>query len=111
MKIVFSNCQYLESINIWCGDEFLSEKNALETVAKYSPKNIYELIFYHLYDLNSELLPEELESFFISWTNRIPQKSLSLCLIDFDCYRDSLVKNMKIINKYIELGVIKKFYP
>ena len=26
LKTVFNACQYLESIKIWCGDEFLSEK-------------------------------------------------------------------------------------
>src|SRR6266498_3078619 len=32
LKMVFNACQYLESIKIWCGDEFLSEKEALEAI-------------------------------------------------------------------------------
>ena len=49
--------------------------------------------------------------FFISWENRIPKKSLSLTIIWANNYR-SLEKNednMKIIEKYINLGIIKKF--
>ncbi|RIA87719.1 hypothetical protein C1645_877854 [Glomus cerebriforme] len=112
LKIVYNNCQYLESINIWCGSEFLSEKEALELVVNYSHKNLYEIILYHMYFTRSKLLPEDLESFFISWINRVPQKSL--CLIINHCYdiKDSLdtnYENMEIINKYIKLGIIKKF--
>jgi len=60
----------------------------------------------------SELFPEELESFFISWRDRIPQKSLSLIVIndDFSLYNLYVnEENAKIIEKYKELGVIKKF--
>ena len=115
LKIISNNCQYLESIKIWCGVEYLSEKEALDTVIKYmkySP-NLYKLKLYYLEDyVDSELLPEELESFFISWTNRIPQKSLSLVIYNFDSNENSLDtnnENMEIIKKYTKLGVIKKF--
>ena len=43
LKIVFESCQHLENIEIWCGDGFLGEKNALEMVANYSPKDFCEL--------------------------------------------------------------------
>src|SRR6266542_5024791 len=112
LKIVFNSCQYLENIKIWCGDPFLSEKKALEAFAKYSHENISELILYHLYNLQYELYSKELESFFISWTNRIPQKSFSLVIINYNNSTNSLEmndENMKIIKKYTELGVIKKF--
>ena len=66
LKIVLNDCQYLESIKIWCGNEFLSEKEALEAVAKYSHKNFSELILYRLFEVQFKLLPEEFESFFIS---------------------------------------------
>ena len=46
-KMVFNACQYLESIKIWCCREFLSEKEALEAFAKYSHKNVSELILYY----------------------------------------------------------------
>ncbi|RIA80417.1 hypothetical protein C1645_882174 [Glomus cerebriforme] len=110
MKLVFGGCQYLETIKIWCGGKFLNEKEALETVVKYSHENLYEIILYHFYYIQSKLLPEDLESFFINWTNHVPQKSLSLVIVNYDA--DSLDKNdknMEIINNYIELGVIKKF--
>ncbi|GBC06215.1 hypothetical protein RclHR1_00670007 [Rhizophagus clarus] len=46
LKIVFNNRQYLESFNIWCGNEFLSEKETVEAIVKYS-QNIYELLLRH----------------------------------------------------------------
>ena len=83
----------------------------LEVVAKYSPKNFYELKIYN--DCQpSKLLSEDLESFFISWKSRIPKKSLSLIIIKYD-YKDNDLdtneENMKVIEKYQELGIIKKF--
>jgi hypothetical protein len=110
LKMVFKSCQYLESIKIWCGDAFLNEKDALETVAIYSPKNVYELKLYYLDELLSELLPEELESFFIMWSNRVPQRSLSLIVVNIDANSlDTKDENIVIIEKYAELGVIKTF--
>jgi hypothetical protein len=65
LKIIFNNCKNLESIKIWCGKDYLSEKEALEAFAKYS-QNIHELILsYQQYEVRSKLLPEELESFFL----------------------------------------------
>ncbi|RIA86405.1 hypothetical protein C1645_829324 [Glomus cerebriforme] len=114
MKIIFNNCQYLESITVWCGYCILSDKEVLELVVKYSHKNFYEIIFNYVgqyLETETELLPEELESFLINWTNRVPQKSLSFVIrnlinISYGIDGDD---NMKIINKYIELGVIKRF--
>ncbi|GBB86997.1 hypothetical protein RclHR1_13450003 [Rhizophagus clarus] len=110
LKIIFNNCKNLERIKIRCGKNYLSEKDALKAVAKYS-QNIHELTLYYQSRIQFELLPEELESFFISWTNRISQKSLSLIIVKR--YRanslDTYNENVKIINKYIKLGVIKKF--
>ncbi|RIA88922.1 hypothetical protein C1645_739039 [Glomus cerebriforme] len=74
LKTIFGSCQYLESISFWCGKRFLDEKELLETVAKFSPKNFYELKIYNC--SHSELLPEELESFFISWESRTPKSHL-----------------------------------
>ena len=111
LKMVFNGCQYLESITIWCGYDYFSEKAALEAFVKYSHKNVSELILHHLFYTQSKLLPEELESFFISWTNRIPQKSLSLIIVKYNpnSSLDTNNENMEIIKKYTELGVIKKF--
>ena len=86
----------------------MSEKNALGIIAKYSPKNFCELKLVYGRRLQSELQSEELESFFVSWADRIAQKSLSL--FASGRYNGSgLDKNIKIINKYIKLGVVKKF--
>ncbi|GET00408.1 hypothetical protein GLOIN_2v1715049 [Rhizophagus clarus] len=77
LKTIFSGCKNLESIKIWCGGKFLSEKDALETTVKYS-QDICELILYHQSDVRFELLPEDLESFFISWRDRKSRKLLTL---------------------------------
>ncbi|RIA80839.1 hypothetical protein C1645_837974 [Glomus cerebriforme] len=110
IKIVLNSLQYLESIKVWCGGEFLNEKEALEAFVKYSHKNTYEIILCHQYYTRSELPSKDLESFFVSWTNRELQKSLSLIIIKYDASSlDTDVENMEIIKKYIRLGVIKKF--
>ena len=108
LKIIFNSCQYLEGIVIDCGINGLNEKEVLETVAKYSPKNFYELKLH-----NPELFPEDLESFLISWKNRESKKSISLIIVNgyYGYYNDIGVngESMKIIEKYKNLGVIKKF--
>ncbi|PKY48777.1 hypothetical protein RhiirA4_404737, partial [Rhizophagus irregularis] len=68
LKTILINCQYLESIKIWCGTDYLLEKEVLETVAKYSPNNFCELKIHHI--TNSDLSPDDLESFFICWERR-----------------------------------------
>jgi hypothetical protein len=62
--------------------------------------------------LESQFLQEELESFFIGWANRIPQKSLSLNVSARYYIKsfDNSAENKEIIDKYIKLGVIKKFH-
>ena len=92
----------------------MSEKDALEVIVKYAPKDVHELILYYQGCVESELPPEELESFFISWINRIPRKSLSLYIFNdsknkLNSLSDINDKNMEIINKYTKLGIIKKF--
>jgi hypothetical protein len=111
LKLIFDSCRYLETIKILCAGSCLSEKEALEVVVKYS-QNIHDIILYHTSDVITKLHPKELEAFFVSWVNRIPKKSLSLAIVtDCDCTHslDKYSKNMEIINKYIKLGVIKKF--
>ncbi|GBC09444.1 hypothetical protein RclHR1_08870009 [Rhizophagus clarus] len=111
LKIIFVSCQYLESIKIWCGGSFLNEKEALGIVVNYS-KNIYEIILDYKDDVEFEMLPEDLEIFFVNWSNCLPQRALSLVII-YDIYiinnLDDNDENMKIIDKYIKLGIIKKF--
>ncbi|RIA82964.1 hypothetical protein C1645_880782 [Glomus cerebriforme] len=110
LKLIFNDCQYLESIKIWCGGKFLNEKVALDMFVNYSNKNTFEIILYHYYDMESKLLPKELESFFISWIDHVPQKSLSLIIVnDDDKSLDANEDNLKIIEKYKKLGVIKRF--
>ncbi|CAB5360792.1 uncharacterized protein OCT59_012037 [Rhizophagus irregularis] len=112
LKIIFDNCKYLESIEIWY--DFLSsqssEKEILDVVAKHSQNNFFEL---KLYELSSELLPEDLESFLIGWKNRIPKKSINLIRIKNEILNNNVLdiskEILKIIEKYKNLGIIKKF--
>jgi hypothetical protein len=113
LKTIFINCQYLECIKIWCGEEYLSEKEVFETVANYSPNNFCELKIYN--NSKSDFISsEDLESFFILWNNRKSTNFLKLIIlkdtkIDVHCYYglDEYKENMKIIKKYEYLGVIK----
>ncbi len=110
LKTIFNNCQHLESIKIWCGDEFLDEKEMLEVVAKYSPQNFHELKVFN--ESPSELLSKDLESFLINWGNRLPQKPLTLIVNknDFSDYSLGVnEENIATIEKYKQLGIIKKF--
>ena len=80
----------------------------MDAFAKYS-HNTYELTLYHIFEIRQELLPDELESFFVSWTNRAPQKSLSLVIVNYESNSlNTNEENMKLIEKYNKLGVIKK---
>ena len=110
LKIIVDGCQYLESIEIWCCEHCLNEKEILESIVKYSSKNFYELKLCYSFYVKSVLLPEELESSFSDWANRIPQKSLSLIVIcnESDTLNE-INENMEIIEKYIKLGIVKEF--
>ncbi|RIA83783.1 hypothetical protein C1645_860272 [Glomus cerebriforme] len=104
---ILNNCQNLESIKIWCGVTYwLKEKEVLEVITKFSPKNFCELKICNFSD--SKLLPEDLESFFISWKNRA---SLTLIIVKYHHIigLEENKENMEIIKKYKNLGIIKKF--
>ena len=108
--MILNSCQHLESIQIWCCSDYLNEKELLEVLAKYSPNSFYELKLCYSSVGISKLLPEELESFLTNWSNRISQKSLSLFIIrNASRSLDLIDENMKIIEKYIKLGIIKGF--
>ncbi|GBC28184.2 hypothetical protein GLOIN_2v1876960 [Rhizophagus irregularis DAOM 181602=DAOM 197198] len=79
LKIILNNCQYLESIRVWCGEGYLNDKEFLNVL--------------------------DLEEFFINWKNRISQNSLSLTIYkNFDGFGlESNVENMEIIKKYMKL--------
>src|SRR5581483_5106277 len=110
LKTVFNNCQFLESMIIWYKGEFMNEREILEVVVKYSLKSFHEFGFSCLDHLSIDcivLLPEELESILVSWSNRIPLKPLSLFTEKYSSLDEK--ENTKIIKKYIDLGVIKKY--
>src|SRR6266498_1839391 len=105
LKKILNGCQQLERIEVWSGNGYLGETELLETVAKYSPKKFHELRICFPQDADDEELStvEDLESFFISWANRVPQKSLSFIVSEIK------KESMEIIEKFKKLGVIKKF--
>jgi len=117
IKTIFKNCQGLESIKIICvgSDHQRKErifKEIFEAVTKYSPESFYEFKLYAM-DLSGPF-PEDLESFLISWGNRKPQEPLSLIVVKHsdDEWYDILEEheeNVKVIRKYIKLGIIKNF--
>jgi len=37
-KVILSNCQYLESIRVWCDGEYLNKKDFLEILVKHLSK-------------------------------------------------------------------------
>ena len=96
----------MESIKIFCNATFLKEKDVLEVILKYSQKNFYELKFYDN-DIELELFSKELESFFASWRDCKPRKSLSFIIVGSNLKVEE--ENMEVIKKYVELGIIKKF--
>jgi len=112
LKVILNGCEQLESIKVWCGTGYLNEVELLKVIAKCSPKKFYKLriIYIRLSLIDSELFSEELEPIFISWANRIPQKPLSLIVINGGANILKFKKeSMKVIEKFKKLGVIKKF--
>ncbi|PKY24667.1 hypothetical protein RhiirB3_472111 [Rhizophagus irregularis] len=75
LNLILKNCQQLESIGTRHDNDLLKEKDLLESLAKYSPKNFYRLKLF--YNSSSKLTPEDLEEFFINWKNRVPQRPFS----------------------------------
>ncbi|GBC10273.1 hypothetical protein RclHR1_00950010 [Rhizophagus clarus] len=114
LELILKSCKYLKSIEIFCGDKLLSEKEALSEVVKYSHENISEIILrlHYCCTQPEELLPKELESLIAGLANYVPQRALSLVIVTNDHCKESFdknEKNMKVVKKYIELGVIKSF--
>jgi hypothetical protein len=84
LKIIFNNCQQLESIKILCGKGYLTEKEIFRIVAKHSPKSFHELKL-----INFVIFESDFETFFINWKDHVPQKSI-------EC-------NLKVQRKGIEI--------
>ena len=83
----------------------------LQVITKFSLKRFYELRIYP-FSSESSLFSkalEALESAFISWSNRVPHRSLSLIIVhilnEFRVEKEIL----EVIEKFKRLGVIEKF--
>ena len=105
--MISKNCQHLESIKIWCcGTDNFNENIIFSALTNYSSENIYELKLCHPTAARSD----ELRLFFISWKNRIPQKTFSLTSISNDTsILDEIDENMKTIENFTDFGFIKDF--
>ncbi|GBB95204.1 hypothetical protein RclHR1_00250002 [Rhizophagus clarus] len=100
---ILNGCKHLECIQVMCGHSYIKEKDMLEAIVKYSPKCFHEIRLYNY--AKSYILSKDLDTFFFNWSNRIPQKSITfICLNVFDNLEK---RNVKIIEKYRKLGVIK----
>jgi hypothetical protein len=117
LKNIFISCQNLLSIKIQCGESYLTEKEVLETVANYSPNKFCELKIYNE-PCTDFISSEELELFFARWKIRKQKNLLKLIIIkneghnnddDYHNYKclDEHEENKKIIEKYVNLGIIK----
>ncbi|RIA87405.1 hypothetical protein C1645_827826 [Glomus cerebriforme] len=112
LKIIFIHLHNLETIRVWCCEEYPKEVDIFKIVVNYSNEHFHELKLTYSYYVRtpSTLLPEEVENFFIEWSNRTPRKALSLMVYENDGY--DLTQNDRIrdiIEKYIKLGVVEKF--
>jgi hypothetical protein len=106
LKVILNNCQQLEGIETQYYYGLLSEKELLETLATYSPKNFYRLKLVN-YSV-SKLVPEDLEEFFTNWGNRVPRKPFSF--INRGLFSlENKEGNMRVIEKYKKLGIVKQF--
>ncbi|EXX77921.1 hypothetical protein RhiirA5_411120 [Rhizophagus irregularis] len=108
LKIILNDCQQLESIETKYITGLLSEKDLLETLAKYSSKNFYKLKL--IICLDSHLVPKDLEEFFNNWKNRVSSKSFSFIIKGWNNSLESNHEgNMKVFEKYKQLGIVSKF--
>ncbi|POG71247.1 hypothetical protein GLOIN_2v1774990 [Rhizophagus irregularis DAOM 181602=DAOM 197198] len=108
-----SICIYCKSIRILKTNLTNNDLGVLRNFFKAFPFLESIRICYH--DLNSmrnsyltktSLVPEELELLLESWKSRVPQKPLSLVITGYHTFIEN-DGNMKVIEKYTELGTIK----
>jgi hypothetical protein len=106
LKIVLTSCQYLESISIQFNYKFITSKNLFDVLIKYSPKTFHKL---SLCLFSSYKKLEGLEELFINRKNNISQKPLSLTILE-ELHGVTFDSNLiKLIEKYMKMGVIKEF--
>ncbi|CAG8602152.1 6168_t:CDS:1 [Funneliformis caledonium] len=110
LKGIFNGCQQLERLEILRCEFLLDERELLEIVVEFSPKKFYELsidLGVHIY---SETFQWGLRSILERWANRVPCIPLSLTFASCSELDIELSKsNIKIIEKFKKLGVIKEF--
>ncbi len=58
-------------VGIAHGDTHLKEKTLLDIVTRWATPNFHELKIYYLFNMESKLTMNDLESFLIKWLNQL----------------------------------------
>jgi len=108
LQFVMNHCRRLEGVKVYCSHGFLDEFDLLKTIVEDSPQSFREVKICYTSFPETELNPSDLEFFFTGWKNRVPRRSLSLVITDHfnKCKLINNSESMKIIEKYVRLGVI-----
>ncbi|PKY25970.1 hypothetical protein RhiirB3_528264 [Rhizophagus irregularis] len=113
LKLTLNNCQYLEIIEL-CYKDWQSGKTLFKILANYSQKYFHTLILDCYFRMQINYLLHDLEEFSKNWQNHnVSYRSFSLIIFASNhCIIESNIniEDIKIaIDKYIKLGIIKKF--
>ncbi|PKB98556.1 hypothetical protein RhiirA5_431181 [Rhizophagus irregularis] len=113
LKLTLNNCQYLEIIEL-CYKDWQSGKTLFKILANYSQKYFHTLILDCYFRMQINYLLQDLEEFSKNWQNHnVSYRSFSLIIFASNhCIIESNIniEDIKIaIDKYIKLGIIKKF--
>jgi len=110
IKAILHSCQQLERLEVKCSrrEDHVDEEILLEYVVDNSPGNFHKLII--RFENQSKIFsgsPENLDSIFTKWENRIRRIPLSLIL--HGSHLKIKEDNMKVLEKFKKLNVIKTF--
>jgi hypothetical protein len=105
LKEIFLNCTQLEMMGFLLDSEEHNGDKLLEIISDYSPETLYECSFYRTE--NSIFTTEGLEKFFENWKKRKPL--IFNIIQDYNDNEESFIEHDKIIKKYFDEGVIKKY--
>ncbi len=108
LQFVMNHCRRLEGVKVYCCHSFLDEFDLLKTIVEDSPQSFCEIKICYTSFSETKLNPSNLEFFFTGWKNYVPKRSFSLVTTDHfnKCKLINNSESMKIIEKYVRLGVI-----
>ncbi|CAI2181684.1 14891_t:CDS:2 [Funneliformis geosporum] len=112
LKYILIGYEQLESIDILCcNDDYILERELLEMIVEYSPKNFHEIKIDMGCNVDLDTAFQwNLKSIFESWAKRVPCIPLSLTITS---NLESEIKlqesNVELLEKFKKFGVIKEF--